>query len=83
MVIEAKSSDDGDGGPTPPVAAMPRRSRTGTVLSWSDVRSFTPKEMNFDSSNSGIQAEFPVIDDDADEMDYFQAFFDDEVMKMI
>ena len=39
--------------------------------------------MNFDRSNSGIQAEFPMIDDDADEMDYFQAFFDDEVMKMI
>ena len=43
VVIEAESSDDGDRAPTLSVAAVPRRSRTGTVLSWSDVRSSTPK----------------------------------------
>ena len=39
------------------------------------MSSVQPKAMNFDTNNSGMQVEFPVIDDDADEMDYLLPCF--------
>ena len=47
---------------------------------WSDGANFAPRNLDFDWSNSGIQSDFPVVDDDALEFEYFEAFFDEELM---
>ena len=46
------------------------------VCAWSNNTRFQPNIPVFDSENSGVQAEFPVIDDDAEEVEYFMAYFD-------
>ena len=64
-----------------------RRPRTGNarVMAWSDVDSFEPRVLNFDreGNKSGIQDEFPILDDDAEELEYFEAFFDDGVTELV
>ena len=59
------------------------RTGTATVFSWTDGDNFTPHVPPFDNRNSGIQDSFPVVDDDAEELEYFEAFFDNEVMDLI
>ena len=59
------------------------RPRVANVMSWFDGTDFIPRNFDFDRMNSGIQSDFPVVDDDAQEIEYFEAFFDDELMRFM
>ena len=53
------------------------------VLSWSNTNVFTPNIPEFNRSSAGIQSDFPVVDDDAPALAYFEAFFDNDLMIQI
>ena len=54
--------------------------RTAKVLSWTEVSRFCLQVFDFDRGESGIQSDFPVVDEDAKEIEYFEAYFDEELV---
>ena len=71
---QGRSSTDG--------ATPPATNPSENVFLWSDGQDFVPDIHDFDASSSGITPAFPVRPDGA-ELEYFEAFFDDEVMTKI
>ena len=71
---QGRSSIDG--------ATPPATNPSENIFPWSDGQDFVPDIHNFDASSSGIIPAFPVRPDGG-ELEYFEAFFDDEMMTKI
>lgn len=83
-VIDSDSDGDSDdaGGPRGHPTPRPRQG-TAEVFAWSDADNFQPTIPPFDRDSAGIQDAFPVVDENAREVEYFEAFFDEEVMGLM
>lgn len=65
----------------PPLTpAQRRRQEDREHFGWRETGTFTPNVPVFDRTTAGITEDFPVVDEEAPEVDYFQAFFSQDLL---